>query len=379
VNIYLDNNATTALWPEVIEAMRPYWIDYFANPSSPYTFARKSSRAVQEAREQVASLLGCDSSRIVFTGGGSEANNAAMFMATALYPDRRHVVISAVEHASVLAYADRLEQLGYRVTRLPVNRQGCLDLSIYEKALTPDTALVSVMAANNETGVLFPVHECARMARERGVLFHCDATQAAGKIPWQLTESNIDLCVISGHKLHGPKGMGVLYVRDGLRPPGYVVGGDQEFGWRAGTENVPGIVGLGQAAMMARDGLSCMGNEVAALRNRLEQDILNAVPDVVVAGSDAVRLPNTSMLLFKGIESEALLALLDMENICCSSGSACMSGASEPSHVLRAMGFSHQEASGAVRFSLSRMTGESDIIACVSAVITCVKQLRGNT
>jgi len=375
--IYLDNNATTPLVREVVDAMAPYWIDNFANPSSPYGIARKSSLVLHEARERLAALFVCDMSRIIFTSGGSEANNAAMFMGTELYPDRMHVVVSAVEHASVLAYAGRLEKKGYRVTRLAVDAQGGLDLGLFESVLTDDTALVSVMAANNETGVIFPVGEMARMARERGVLFHCDATQAAGKIPMHLFESNIDLCVISGHKLHGPKGIGVLYVRKGLRPPGWVVGGDQEFGLRAGTENVPGIAGLGAAARLAVAGVSCMERDVATMRDAFEGRICSEIAGVRVAGAKRSRLPNTSLMLFDGIVSEALLALLDMEGVCCSSGSACMSGASEPSHVLRAMGYSRGEALSAVRFSLSRLTTGADMATAGDAVIRCVRRLRG--
>lgn len=366
--LYLDNNATTAMADEVYDAMQPFLRSQFANPSSPYTFARGVSLAVADARARVAELMGGHPQEVIFTSGGTESNNAALHAATVRYPGRRQLVTSAVEHASVLKSFQWMESRGYRVTYVGVDSDGTLDIEEYEHALSDETALVSIMAANNETGVLFPVGELAVKARERGILFHTDAVQAVGKIPVDVSEWGVDLLSVSGHKLHAPKGIGVLWARRGLKFSPFHIGGDQERGRRGGTENVAGIVGLGVASALVADGLTKTAARVASLRDDLEQRLLDVVPGLDVAGAKSPRLPNTSALLLDKIEAEAVLALLDMQGICCSSGSACTAGSTEPSHVLQAMGLTRKESQAAVRFSLSRYTSPSEIDAVVAGV-----------
>ncbi len=372
--IYLDNNATTCVATAVRDAMAPFLDGYYANPSSPYSFARRASSALEDARAAVAALVNARPAQIVFTSGGTESNNTAIRDAVARHPDRRHLVTSAIEHASVLNDLAHLERQGYRITRIPVDRHGLLDLEAYRAALTPDTALVSVMAANNETGVLFPLAELARMARERSILFHTDAVQAFGKAPDILDDVQADYLSVSAHKFHGPKGVGALFVRGGRLAAPLLVGGDQENGRRAGTENVPGIVGLGRAAELIRQEDREAIVRMRRLRDRLEEGLRRVAPGLHIPGSETYRLPNTSLALFEGVESEALLALLDMADICCSSGSACLSGAAEPSHVLRAMGWPDRAARGAVRFSLSRFTTEEEIDEVIERIGPLVVQ-----
>jgi cysteine desulfurase len=372
---YLDNNATTRPAPEVVKAMLLYLEQEYANPSSPYTFARRSALAMEEARREVASLAGVAPKDLVFTSGGTESNNTAIHAARALRPDRRTLAISAVEHVSVLAPAEALSLHGARVQRIGVTRAGRLDEEAFEAALTPDTFLISVMAANNETGVLFPIEDLARRAREKNILFHCDATQALGKIPLNLSDLPVDFASFSAHKLHGPKGSGALYIHPRLAVDPYIKGGGQEDGRRAGTENVAAAAGFGVAASLAREGLSAYGTDVKRLRDDFERSVKERIAGIHIVGEDVDRLPNTSLLLLEGVESEPLLALLDMEDICCSSGSACQAGAPEPSHVLKAMGWPERKF-GALRVSLSRYTTHTELKTVADKLEHLVKRLR---
>ena len=359
--VYLDNNATSAIAPEVREAMLPYFSEYYGNPSSMYSFGGVVGKKVAEAREQVAALFHAEPSEILFTSCGSESDNTAIWSAVMTQPEKRHIVTSCVEHPAILNVVEYWEQQGLRVTRLPVDERGRIDLETYASSLTPDTALVSVMFANNETGNLFPIARMAEMAKEKGILFHTDAVQAAGKIDIDVTRLPIDMLSVSGHKLHAPKGIGVLYIRKGLIFRPFLRGGHQERGRRAGTENVPYIVGLGVAAQLAAEGIGKEETQVAALRDRLEAGLLQRIPQSRVNGDPDHRLPNTTNISFKNVEGAAILLMLDRCGICASSGSACTSGSLEPSHVLRAMQVPFNYAHGSVRLSLSRYTTEADI------------------
>ena len=359
--VYLDNNATSAIAPEVREAMLPYFSEYYGNPSSMYSFGGVVGKKVAEAREQVAALFHAEPSEILFTSCGSESDNTAIWSAVMTQPEKRHIVTSCVEHPAILNVVEYWEQQGLRVTRLPVDERGRIDLETYASSLTPDTALVSVMFANNETGNLFPIARMAEMAKEKGILFHTDAVQAAGKIDIDVTRLPIDMLSVSGHKLHAPKGIGVLYIRKGLIFRPFLRGGHQERGRRAGTENVPYIVGLGVAAQLAAEGIGKEETQVAALRDRLEAGLLQRIPQSRVNGDPDHRLPNTTNISFKNVEGEAILLMLDRCGICASSGSACTSGSLEPSHVLRAMQVPFNYAHGSVCLSLSRYTTEADI------------------
>jgi cysteine desulfurase len=372
--IYLDNNATTKIDPAVLEAMLPYLTDYYGNPSSMHTFGGQVGRALKEARDHVAALLGAESSEVVFTSCGTEGNNTAIRAALAAQPDRRHIITTQVEHACVLNLCKQLEKQGYTVTYLSVDRQGCLDLSELEASMTGNTALVTTMYANNETGVIFPVEQVGAIAKEYGATFHVDAVQVAGKLPLNMKTSTIDLLTLSGHKLHAPKGIGVLYVRRGFRFRPYLIGGHQERGRRAGTENVASIIGLGKAAEIANFELNYMGREFRQ-RDRLEQGLL-AIPDTEINGHPTQRLPNTTNIGFKYIEGEAILLSLDQHGICASSGSACTSGSLEPSHVLRAMGLPYTILHGSIRFSLSRFTTEAEIDHVLAVMPGIVDRLR---
>lgn len=375
---YFDNNATTALDPAARAAMEPFLGACFANPSSPYTLARASSLALLGARERVAALIGAAPERIVFTSGGTESNNTALRGAPALRPGRRRIVTSGVEHASVREVLADLEQQGWRVTRVAVDGEGRLDPGALRAALADDVALVSVMAAHNETGHLFPVRELAELAHRCGALFHTDAVQAAGRIPIDVRELGVDLLSLCAHKMHGPKGAGALYAREGVDLPPLLRGGEQERGRRAGTENVPALAGFGAAAEVAAAALPDLEGRVRALRDRAEQALL-ALGGVRVVAAATPRLPNTSLLLIDGADTEALLARLDMLGFCCSSGSACESGAAEPSPALRAMGVVAAGASARVavlRLSWSRFNGAADTESLVDAVSRSVKELR---
>ncbi len=362
--VYMDNNATTRLAPEVLAAMMPYLQDYYGNPSSMHRFGGQLGRVMAEARQKVATLLGAASEEIVFTSCGTESDSTAILSALQSFPEKRHIVTTRVEHPAVKNLCENLDSLTghkHRLTRLPVAADGTLDLQKYEESLSDDTAIVSVMWANNETGVIFPIAEMARMARERGILFHTDAVQAVGKIPINLQDIAIDFLSLSGHKLHGPKGIGVLFVRRGTPFVPYLVGGHQEKGRRGGTENVAAIVGLGRACELAAEKMAEENTRVKALRDRLEEGLLASIPHSMLNGHKQDRLPNTTNVSFEFVEGEAILLHMDQYNICASSGSACTSGSLEPSHVLRAMGVPFTAAHGSIRYSLSIYNTEAEI------------------
>ncbi|MBI4780948.1 MAG: cysteine desulfurase NifS [Oscillatoriophycideae cyanobacterium NC_groundwater_1537_Pr4_S-0.65um_50_18] len=372
--IYLDNNATTQVAPEVVETMLPYLTQYYGNPSSMHSFGGQVGKALKQARVQIASLLGAEESEIVFTSCGTEGNNTAIRAAIAAQPERKHLITTQVEHACVLNLFKQLEKQGYTVTYLSVDGKGQLDLMELEAAITGNTALVSMMYANNETGTVFPVEQAGAIAKEYGATFHVDAVQVAGKLPLNMKTSTIDLMTISGHKLHASKGVGALYVRRGFRFRPLLIGGHQERGRRAGTENVAGIIGLGKAAELAQLYLADVGTE-KKLRDRLEKGLL-AIPNTEINGDRKNRLPNTTNIGFKYIEGEAILLSLDQYGICASSGSACTSGSLEPSHVLRAMGLPYTILHGSIRFSLSRYTTEAEIDRVLEVMPGIVDRLR---
>lgn len=359
--VYLDNNATTAVAPEVLNAMLPYFGDYYGNPSSMHTFGGQVMEAVDTARERLAELLRCQPDEIIFTASGSESDNTAFWSALQSQPGKRHIITTRVEHPAVLNVCQYWEREGYHVTYLDVDEKCRLDLDEYRDALSDDTALVSIMFANNEVGNIFPIQKLSEMAHERGILFHTDAVQAVGKIPIDLRHTPVDMLSLSGHKIHAPKGIGALYVRKGTRFRSFVRGGHQEKGRRAGTENVPYIVGLGMACQLSRDFMQVERIDVAHLRDKLENGLIESIRDSRVNGDPDNRLPNTSNISFKNVEGEAILLMLDRLGIAASSGSACTSGSLEPSHVLRAMGVPFNYAHGSIRLSLSRYTIEDDI------------------
>jgi cysteine desulfurase len=373
--IYLDHNAPTPLRPEVFETILPFLTERWGNPSSSYAFGSSLKSVIEEARGHVAALLGASTREIVFTGSATESNNTALLAALSADPAKRHVITSAVEHSAVLNHTIFLEKHGYRVTRLPVDRDGLLDRATLDAALAPDTAVVSLMAANNETGVLFPVADIAALCARRGVRFHCDAVQAVGKLPLNLKSLPVDYLSLSAHKLGGPKGVGALFVRKGAPFVPHVHGGHQERGRRGGTENVAGIVGLGRAAELARTELPTYAAAVQPLRDRLETELLARIPGAERNGHATQRLPNTTNLTFPGIESEALLLLLDQAGICASAGSACLADSDEPSHVVRAMKPESAASRQMVRFSLGKETTQTEVAAAAEAVVTAVRRL----
>jgi cysteine desulfurase len=374
--IYFDNNATTKVADEVFDEMKPFFCELYGNPSSMHTFGGQTGRKIRTAREQVASLLGCDASEIIFTSCGTESDNAAIRGALAAMPQKRKVITTRVEHPAVLSVCRELQNHGYTVVELAVDKQGRLDIAELEEKLDDDTALVTIMYANNETGVIFPVVKIAKLVTDKGVVFHTDAVQAVGKIPLNLAKSNIDLLSLSGHKLHGPKGVGVLYVRKGTRLSPFMLGGHQEAGRRAGTENVPGIIGLGKACELAAKNIEEENSRVKYLRDKLESAILKSCPDSRVNGDRKNRLHNTTNISFEFIEGEAILLMLDKYGICASSGSACTSGSLEPSHVLRAMGVPFTAAHGSIRFSLSRYNTEEEVDYTIKIMPQIVNRLR---
>jgi len=374
--IYFDNNATTKVAEEVFAEMEPFFCELYGNPSSMHTFGGQIGHKIRRAREQVAELIGCDPSEIIFTSGGTESDGTAINGTLAAVPNKRKVITTRVEHPAVLAVCRELENHDYTVIELSVDKYGRLDIAELEESIDDDTALVTVMYANNETGVIFPMDKVVELVASRGVVFHTDAVQAVGKIPLNLAKSNIDLLSLSGHKLHGPKGVGVLYVRKGTRLSPYMLGGHQEGGRRAGTENVPGIVGLGKACELAAKNIEEENRKVKYLRDKLENAILKSCPDCRLNGDKDNRLPNTSNISFEYIEGEAILLLLDRFGICASSGSACTSGSLEPSHVLRAMGVPFTAAHGSIRFSLSRYNTEEEVDYTIEKMPQIVNQLR---
>jgi len=374
--IYLDNNATTKVDPAVVEAMLPYLTTYYGNPSSMHSFGGQVGKAIQTARSQVATLLGAEDSEIIFTSCGTEGNNTAIRAALAAQSDRKHIITTQVEHACVMNVCKLLEKQGYTVTYLSVNRKGQIDLAELEAALTGNTALVTTMYANNETGTIFPIEEIGSLAKSYGAIFHVDAVQAVGKIPLNLKNSTIDLLTLSGHKLHAPKGIGALYVRRGFRFRPFLLGGHQERGRRAGTENAASIIGLGKAAELELTHLPQAVKQEKQLRDRLEKFLLTNIADCEVNGDPKNRLPNTTNIGFKYIEGEAILLSLDRYGVCASSGSACTSGSLEPSHVLRAMGLPYTILHGSIRFSLSRYTTDAEIDRVLEIMPGIIDRLR---
>jgi cysteine desulfurase len=374
--IYFDNNATTKVAEEVLEEMKPFFCELYGNPSSMHTFGGQVGRNIQKAREQVADLLGCDPSEIMFTSCGTESDNAAIKGTLAAMPQKHKVITTRVEHPAVLSVCRDLQNHGYTVVELGVDKQGRFDLTELQERLDDDTALVTIMFANNETGVMFPIEKTAKLVTDKGVVFHTDAVQAVGKIPLNLSKTSIDLLSLSGHKLHGPKGVGVLYVRKGTRLSPFMLGGHQEAGRRAGTENVTGIIGLGKSCELAAKNIEEENRRVKYLRDKLESAILKSCPDSRVNGDRKNRLPNTTNISFEFIEGEAILLMLDKYGICASSGSACTSGSLEPSHVLRAMGVPFTAAHGSIRFSLSRYNTEEEVDYTIQIMPEIVNRLR---
>jgi cysteine desulfurase len=375
--IYLDNNATTQVAPEVFEAMTPYFSDLYGNPSSMHTFGGQVAVKIRQSREHIAALLGAEPEEIIFTSCGTESDNTAILSALSVRPGKKHIVTSRVEHPAIKALCERLDKQGYDVTEIPVDSTGNLDMNEYRRSLTPDTAVVSLMWANNETGVIFPVEEAANLARERGILFHTDAVQAVGKIPIVMKNNAIDMLSLSGHKLHAPKGIGVLYLRRGTEFSPFLVGGHQEKGRRGGTENTPSIIGLGKACELAAKNMDTENTRVLYLRDKLEKGLLKAIPNSRLNGNAQSRLPNTTNISFEFIEGEGILLLLDELGICASSGSACTSGSLQPSHVLRAMGVPFTMAHGSIRFSLSVYNTEGEIDLVIEKLPAIIERLRG--
>ncbi len=362
--VYMDNNATTAVAPEVLEAMPPYLEKYYGNPSSMHSFGGQVGSAIAKARQSVATLLGCDPEEVIFTSCGTESDSTAILSALRANPERRHIVTTRVEHPAVKNLCENISTFTghkYRLTMLKVSEEGMVDMEEYLSALSEDTAIVSMMWANNETGVIFPIAEMARIAKDRGILFHTDAVQAVGKIPIDLSGLDVDFLSLSGHKLHAPKGVGVLYVKRGTAFSPFIAGGHQEHGRRAGTENVASIVALGRACDLAQEKMAEENNRVRRLRDKLEEGLLSSIPKSLLNGHKQQRLPNTANISFEYVEGEAILLHMNRFNICASSGSACTSGSLEPSHVLRAMGVPFTAAHGSIRFSLSVYNTEEEI------------------
>jgi cysteine desulfurase len=375
--IYLDNNATTQVAEEVVEEMLPYFHDLYGNPSSMHFFGGQVHRKVEEAREKVAALLGAQPDEIVFTSCGTESDNAAVMATLDRYPEKRHFVTTRVEHPAVWNLCPYLRSKGYRISELSVDRKGRLDFEELRSSLRDDTALVSVMYANNETGVIFPIERIGQVVKARGIPFHTDAVQAVGKIPLDMSKSAVDMLSLSGHKLHAPKGIGVLYLRRGTKFTPLMKGGHQEKGRRGGTENVPYIVGLGKAAELALQHMGEENTRVPGLRDRMEKAIVGGIPNTLVNGDTENRLPNTSSVCFEYVEGESILMMLNELGICASSGSACTSGSLEPSHVLRAMGVPFTAAHGSIRLSLSIHNTDEEIDYLVEHLPPIIEKLRG--
>jgi cysteine desulfurase len=374
--IYVDNNATTRVDPAVVEAMMPYYTEYYGNPSSMHAFGGNVATPVNQSRKQVASLINASPEEIVFTSCGTESDSTAIWATISSIPDKKHIITSRVEHPAVKNLYEHLAKKGYKVTYVPVDRQGRLDLDFLYDHLTDDTALMSIMWANNETGVIFPIEEIARAAKDRGIVFHTDAVQAVGKIPVDVQKARVDLLSLSGHKIHAPKGVGALYVRKGTKYTPFLIGGHQEKGRRGGTENVAAIVGLGKASALAADLLKTSMAKVGNLRDRLEQGLVSRVPNAMINGSTSTRLPNTTNISFEYIEGESILLMMNELNICASSGSACTSGSLEPSHVLRAMGIPFTAAHGSIRFSLSHYNTEEEMDFIIEKMPPIIDRLR---
>lgn len=376
MKVYLDNNATTRIAPEVLDAMLPFLTEKFGNPSSFHSFGSDLMEEIETAREKVAALLGARAGEIVFTSGGTESDNMALTCSTSINPLKPGLVTSTIEHPAVLETAESIRSRGHPVGLSEVNHDGTLDMASFISLITEQTGLISIMMANNETGVIMPVEKAARIAHERGALFHTDAVQAAGKIPIDVRSSGIDMLSISSHKLHGPKGAGALFIREGIDLPPFMLGGHQENGMRAGTYNTAGIIGLGAAASLAAEHLLEEKGRTGLLLGRLEAGILEKCPGAIIVGAGARRLPNTATVLFRGVESEAVMTLLDMEGICVSSGSACSTGEETSSYVLAAMGIRPDDANTALRFSLSRYTTDREIDYVLEVLPPIIDKLR---
>ncbi|MBM3840324.1 MAG: cysteine desulfurase NifS [Verrucomicrobia bacterium] len=373
---YFDNNATTRVPPEVLEAMLPYLTDEWGNPSSAYGFGNRLAKHIEHARQKVAALINAEPREIVFTSCGTESNNTAIQSCLLTHPGKRHVITTAVEHSANIKFGQFLQKQGYEVTFLPVEPDGSLDLHLLETSIRPDTAVVSVMWANNETGVLFPIEEIAAICLSKGVLFHTDAVQVPGKLKIDVKSLGVDLLSLSGHKLHAPKGIGLLYVKRRTKFQPYVIGGHQERGKRGGTENVASIVGFGRAADLVMARIDEENSRVRRMRDRLENSILAGIPHTIRTGARDPRLPNTSNIAFDGVEAEAILVLLDHVGVCASSGSACTTGALDPSHVLTAMGLSPSRARGCVRFSLGFYNSDADVDYLLEHLPPIIQRLR---
>ncbi|CAN5507007.1 cysteine desulfurase NifS [soil metagenome] len=374
--IYLDNNSSTRIDPEVLEEMMPFLTTQYGNPSGSHRFGARVKEAIDLAHERVAALLGCEPNEIVFTSGGTESDNTALHSALQMSPERRHIVTTSVEHNAVLNYCEALVRRGCEATIVPVNEQGHLDLEKLERAIRPDTAVVSVMWANNETGVIYPLEKIAALCRRKGVFFHTDAVQAVGKMSIDLKELPVHFLSLSGHKLHAAKGVGALYVNRQARFQPLLVGGPQEGGRRAGTDNVPSIVGLGKAAGLVHSTIAEENSRVRALRDRFEKTLQAELDQVEINGDPSARLPNTSNLAFRGVDAQAILLKLDQEGVCCSLGSSCTTGAVQPSHVLRAMHMTNERARSSLRFSFGRYNTEAELDQVLEIIPRVVRRLR---
>ena len=374
--IYVDNNATTRVAPEVLDIMLPYLNEFYGNPSSMHSFGGNVAYKIKEARAEVASLINASPDEIMFTSCGTESDSTAIHAAISSMPDKKHIITSRVEHPAIKNLFEHLSKKGYRVTFVPVDRKGMLDLDYIYNSLTDDTAVVSIMWANNETGMIFPVQELSQVIKNKGIVFHTDAVQAVGKLPIDVSNSGIDMLSISGHKIHAPKGIGALYVRKGTRFSPFLIGGHQESGRRGGTENVAYIIGIGKASELAATHIGEMATRVEQLRDKLENELLKQIPNAMINGDTQNRLPNTTSISFEYVEGESILLMMDELGICASSGSACTSGSLEPSHVLRAMGVPFTAAHGSIRFSLGIYSTEEEINFIVEKLPPIIENLR---
>ena len=375
--IYLDNAATTQVYPEVLETMLPYFTEYYGNPSSIYSFAGEANRAVTDAREKIAKVINAKTEEIYFTGGGSESDNWALKATAEAYESKgKHIITTKIEHHAILHTCEYLEKKGYEVTYLDVDENGTVKLEDLKAAIRPDTILISVMAANNEIGTIQPIEEIGRIAREHNILFHTDAVQAFGHVPIDVDKMNIDMLSASSHKVHGPKGIGLLYIRKGVKIRSFIHGGAQERQRRAGTHNVPGIVGFGKAAELAYQNMENSIRYETDLRDYLINRVLTEIPYSRLNGEKEMRLPNNANFCFRFIEGESMLILLDQKGICASSGSACTSGSLDPSHVLLAIGLPHEIAHGSLRITLSEKTTKEEIDYTVDELKQIIDRLR---